>query len=265
MLYRLLLFYIIFFFFTLSNCISQGKFKKIEKQASSPNNIPNSLKDNSESDDNDKSALADLVGYILFSFPDEKDLTLMYGTPIGLSKNTYTNNDGRYTRVNQDKSKVNLDLQFGYFFESNNLHGFQSLIKFQFIPKVSIDVQFSSLMEKNEDDKYDYLNFTHANISYHRFAFTRFDFWIGTGYTNLKIENSYHGWNINFGTEIFIKKPLSLYSSWYVGGLEELNFTEGDVTLKAYFSIFSLLAGYQYYSIGETSISGPKLGVNITL
>lgn len=242
------------------------KFKKIEKSIKKSDNIPNAISDGNSSQSNSMEGITEIIGLLLYSFPKEEDLQEMYGAPIKLSKYPYSGkDDGRYTRIPNQDNLINLDFQANYFYESNAIQGIQAFSRVQFMPKVSFDFSYSHLQEEVFNEEPLYFDFLHLNISYHRLAFTRFDFWIGTGFTSLWLDENYTGWNINIGTEIFIKKPFSLSTNWYIGGIEEVNFTEGSTDLKVYISRLNLYAGYQLYKIGDISIQGPRAGLGITL
>ncbi|KXX69207.1 hypothetical protein [Flammeovirga sp. SJP92] len=243
------------------------KFKKIEKEIKEGDDMPNAYEQpNKGNDKSTANALSEIIGTILFNFPKESDLQQIYGQPIKLSKYTYSGGeDARYTRIKEQQKTLSWDLQANYFFENKNVQGIQVFTRFQFMPKLSIDVDYSGLREKTENEGNFYLDFFHANLSYHRLAFTRFDLWVGTGFTSIWIGENYTGWNFNLGSEIYIVKPVSLFTNWYFGGIEEINFTQGSSDLKVYINRLQVFAGYQYYKLGSVRIHGPRGGIGFSL
>ncbi|WP_044211898.1 hypothetical protein [Flammeovirga sp. OC4] len=258
--------FILCFIFIQNNAYSQ-KLQKIEKELKKNEDMPNAYEQpNKGSDKSTGNVLSEIVGTILFNFPKESDLQQLYGSPIKLSKYTYSGqSDARYTRVAEEQKMLNFDLQANYFIENKELQGVQIFSRFQFMPKVSIDLQYSGLKEEIENGSPSYLDFLHVNVSYHRLALTRFDLWVGMGYTSLWLEDNYTGLNLNLGTEIYFVKPFSISTNWYFGSLEDINFTEGSTDFKVYLQRFQLFAGYQYYQLGETKIQGPRGGVGFSL
>ncbi|NME68762.1 hypothetical protein [Flammeovirga aprica] len=241
------------------------KFQKIEKEIQKGDDMPNAYQKTDKSTST-SSAIAEIVGTILFSFPKESDLAQLYGHPIKLSKYTYSGqSDGRYTRVPEQQKMLNWDLQANYIIESQSIQGIQAFTRFQFMPKLSIDVEYSGLREKTDNEQAMYLDFLHIDLAYHRLALTRFDFWVGTGFTSLWIGENYTGWNFNLGVEIYIAKPVSIFSNWYFGGIEEVNFTEGSTDLKVYLNRLQLFAGYQFYELGSVRINGFRSGIGFSL
>ncbi|OHX65095.1 hypothetical protein [Flammeovirga pacifica] len=248
--------------------IGQGKIdsiKKSTKSKSEQKSYYTSSSDNNNS--NNYSVLGDVLLTVINMVPSESELTQMHGAPMRLQKYPYySKGAGKTSRNMEGRTYFTSEFEANYIWESNNLQGGNIKARLNFSPKFSASVKGNFYKEQIENYSPDYLGTLHANASYHLFAYTGFDGWAGVGYSHLFVADDFSGWNINLGTEIYLFKPISLYTEWYFSFLDDdVSMVEGTVAMKLYINRFYFQGGYNELKVNDIRLSGPMLGIGLVL
>ncbi|ANQ48030.1 hypothetical protein MY04_0648 [Flammeovirga sp. MY04] len=263
----------LFTFFPLF-IFSQGKIdqvrKNIKKQdtktysKSSSSSTSHSSNSNSN---NNFSVLGTLVMGIVDAIPSERELTQMYGAPLRLQKYPYyMEGGGKFSRYPEAKTSFTTEFEMNYVTEMQNLQSGNMKLRLNFAPKFSISGKGNYYQEKINENTYDHMGTLHLNASYHLLAYTGIDAWIGIGYSHLFLDDGYSGVNMNLGTELYLFKPVGLYTEWYFSGLsDDVDMREGTIGLKWYMKSFYVQGGYNSLRIVGVDFSGVMFGVGVVM
>ncbi|AZQ61709.1 hypothetical protein EI427_05515 [Flammeovirga pectinis] len=264
--------FIAFFLTTIiaPSLFGQGKIEQVRRNTKKEK-ITYYYGPSSSRSNNNSSLGASIIGGLFIGLasliPSERDLAEKHGAPMGLQYYPYMEKgSGKYTRNETKDTPNTIVIDGGIYYESQQLFGLDAMAQFNLSRKISFSANTLFMREKFEDKKADLIGTLNVNAAYHLFTYTGLDVWLGGGFSHLFLEDGFSGANLNFGTEIFIAKPVSLYTNWYFAGLsDDVNYTQGVIGAKAYIKNTYLKVGYQYSKITDVVFKGLNVGVGIVI
>ncbi|NME68964.1 hypothetical protein [Flammeovirga aprica] len=186
--------------------------------------------------------------------------------PLRLLKYPYADGRiGKSIRSFEYPNKSSLLIEGGYYWESDEIRGYNGMLQLNLSPKFSFNARGNVMVEKI-DDLQERVDIYHVNGTYHLISENRVDLWIGGGYSTLILDEFISGYNYNMGTELFITKPLSLYFTWHFGTFDEdIKFQEIHCDVRLYIKSFYFKAGFQNTKIVDVGFNGASLGAGIII
>ncbi|MBB3695912.1 hypothetical protein KMW28_12995 [Flammeovirga yaeyamensis] len=225
-----------------------------------------STSSSSSSSDEDFAAMLEKV-LELFSFiPSESELTQIYGHPLLLQRFPYhKKGGGKFSRNPESKSYFTTEIEGNYFMGTEYVQGGNIKTRLNLSHKISASAK-GNLYQEEVEDQLQNLGTLYLNGSYHILSFTRIDTWVGVGFSQLFLDDGLSGYNYNLGTELYIFKPVSLYTEWYISKFDnDIRMTEGSISMKVYIHRFYLQGGYNSLNIEGVNFSGAALGLGVVI
>lgn len=248
------------------------KIDQVRKNTKKKDNIvyyygPSDSSSESSSNNNSSFFGAIILGAIISIVPSEKELEKKYGAPMGLQYYPYMEKgSGKYTRNQTTTTRNTVELQGGFYYESLEIQGLNVEAQVNISRKISFTANSISFREKIQDKQADLMSTLNLNGKYHLFTYTGLDVWLGGGFSHLFLEQGFSGANLNIGTEIYIAKPVSIYTNWYFAGLsDEVSYTQGSLNLKVYIKESYLNLGYQSTTVTGVNFNGITFGYGIII
>lgn len=167
---------------------------------------------------------------------------------------------GRYSSSGQ--KKFALDFTGGYFYSESDLKGSTFRSRFSPYPLFNISIQFTDLTEQLRSRK-DHLQIYSAFVNYNRLRVERADVWWGLGFKGLNGDEVNTGFAFNFGSELYLARPISLHLNYSGGWINNTYLPEFYGALNLHFNRLALFGGYQYWSAGPVSIDGLVTGLKV--
>lgn len=255
----------LFILFISSPIFSQSKIKQVKKNVKEVKDNPSNP---SEIDSYDIAAdiMSELIKSLLTaSTSGISDESQTFIPPYKTQRYPYFDGvNGKYNKDVLEPNFTTINLELNYYRESKSISGFNGLFQINFSPKFSLHVRGNLLKEKI-NDQVESLDTFHFTPNLH-LTDASIDFWVGGGLTTLTLDQLYTGYNFNLGLELFIAKPVSIYTSWYFGKVEkDIKFGEGHIDLKVYIKNFYSKVGYQTSSITDVKFNGVSFGLGVIL
>ncbi|MBB6460949.1 hypothetical protein [Flammeovirga kamogawensis] len=272
---------IMFLFFTTilaPPIFGQGKIDQVKRNTKKkkityyygPSSSSSNYKSTSHSSNNSSLGASIISGIFIglaSLIPSERGLAEKHGAPMGLQYYPYMEKgNGKYTRNETKDTPNTIVTDAGIYYESQQLFGLDAMAQFNLSRKISFSANTLLMREKFEDKKADIMGTLNLNAAYHLFTYTGLDMWLGGGFSHLFLENGFSGANFNIGTEIFIAKPVSLYTNWYFAGLSDnVNYTQGLIGARTYIKNTFIKVGYQFSTITGVTFKGLNVGLGIVI
>jgi hypothetical protein len=278
-------FTLLFFLFQISPLYAQeeskkeekGKLAEFEKAVQKGNDEnkqskkdQNEIKNENTSNDDDE-----------FSFYLLKEFTLRIVLGIGTDpienelhlRNTYFSD---YPYINEDDglftNRIGKNYSFHftehYFYSNSKLKGFGLRGQFDPIHFLNIGFHYTYLTEnlKTLIDNLkltDNLHLYDVFFNYYRFRHERWLLKFGVGVKGLQRVSNYNGPALNFGFQMYPLKPISFYSNYNLGYLNNQLVSELLLYINLHINRFILNVGYQRFSAGKIDINGIIVGTGI--
>jgi hypothetical protein len=271
--------YILFLFFILSNttCFAQLDSSKSELNK-------RKQKDNDELYDYAPGKKAPALGD---DFKDELRSTIVGGVIGGIvivAIGNYENEDnlrnplsvypyknalnGNYTKPRSLNIHKNLrfDIEDQFLYSNNNLSGNHLKAKLRPFQYFYFQSEMFQLFEYNSNlDKHSDLLFYNLDFCYDRLRFERFNLGFTAGANYIANDVKKGGFAFGFNTEIFVVKPISIYSSIKWSGINGHPVNTFEVQGKYHYKRFFASLGYQHLKIATPKYNFVSIGLGIYL
>lgn len=275
---RIFCFSVLFFFITFNDFSQEGKLDKakssLKKNTSSSfsSSATKKSKSNSTCDlNNDDVGFENLIfkmvwyaaAYTFYGVFIESPWE-MNGRMSSAEFSNYPYKDAKYGNfIYTDSTNYNItrfDLSNHFLIESNNLYGNSFEVDFKFLKRFSLNLNHTTFQE-NVNGKRDSFNMFSTLLKYHRIRTQRFNLWFGLGFRHVFNDVNKTGLLMGFGSEIFIKKPISIAMShnWATIGNQSVKNTR--LLLKYNIKNYRIASGYQHYKLGVSKIKAFSIGV----
>jgi hypothetical protein len=271
----------IFLLFFLTNCFfgfSQSKIDKSKKDLTTKSRSNNSNKDSKRSSNSS--------GDVLFEngFSDLLFQGFMYLTYYSIVGNYHIENhlhsnltnypyednlSGNFENsdaISPSTNYLRVDLEDQFLLAHNNLYGNHLKAKIRPFQYFYIQTDLFSLIEYNKiQKKYDDLSVLNINLCYDRIRFEKFNLgWsLGLNYIGNEIKRA--GFSYGLNTDIFIRKPYSLYSSIKWSTINNVPVNEFELKGRYHKNQFFLSLGFEHLKIGTPSYDFLSMGGGIYL
>jgi len=154
-------------------------------------------------------------------------------------------------------------LSGNYFYNNPKLQGFSVRSRIYPASFLGVELRFTDLIE-NLPTKYDHLQLYDVLVNYHRVRNQRWSLWWGLGMKGVKGDKTHKGMALNLGTEIYVRKPVSLYVNYNVGFFSNINAVKESLyQLNWHIKRNIVYFGYHRFSTGTAVLDGVIAGVGI--
>lgn len=246
---------------------SSGKLADFEEEINKPvddedDNDDNDFECEDEDDGNFLVDLAMMLTYELFiGVPGEQQARKEFLWSYGFNKRPYgSNNFGIYDVYAEKTSQVNLSTH--YFYHDKNLTGQILNGNIFMTPYLSLEGSFIRLKENLESDS-DRLDIYDFYLNYIRLRSSYINWWWGLGIKHIKRDNTYTGFSLNTGMEVFPIDPISFDISFNSGFIKEKVVTEISCSIRFHLDRFYLQTGYLREAVGSEAIPGISAGIGL--
>jgi hypothetical protein len=154
-------------------------------------------------------------------------------------------------------------LSGNYFYNNPDLHGYSFRGRFYPSSFLGAELRFTDLIE-DLPAKSDHLQIYDVLVNYHRVREQRWTLWWGLGMKGINGDKNHKGMALNLGTEIYLKKPVSLYMNYNVGLFNDINAVkESRYQLNWHINRNKIYIGYHRFSTGSAVLDGVVAGIGI--
>lgn len=181
----------------------------------------------------------------------------------GYSDYPYSENSIGTFSSNSKKSHLVIS-ELDYFQHSSNLTGISFNSCLSPYPLFSFQINFSDLKEKL-NTRYDHLKIYGIFLNYNRLKNEHIAFYWGLGIKGILGDETYNGFALNTGVDIFPSQPISLSTNLNLGFINSTEVYNFSAKVKYHLERVYFPLGYQKYSTGKVSISGWTLGLGFYL
>ncbi len=157
-------------------------------------------------------------------------------------------------------------LQFSshYFYNSKNLQGIGFRAQLSPRPYVGAEIHYTDLTEEL-NTRYDHLRLYDVFLNYYRVRKPVWAVWWGIGFKGMQGDNSYQGFALNLGTDIYPVQPVSFRVSYNRGWINGSSLSEFFIRGNLHFRRTVFFIGYHRFSAGSSILDGVAFGVGIFL
>ena len=201
----------------------------------------------------------DATGSLLFHMPEvEGDINFMK-----YSRYPYSDGYSGVYCIGGAKS-VSIKADVNYFQLNRNLTGIG--LKTRLSPHPFLDFQLDFLrLSENTDYGNDHLDFFNAFLNFNRIRSEFFTLSWGLGLKAISGESSQSAFGLNFISEIFPVRPISVGINYNVGFFKGASVDEMQLILNLHIQRFKISIGYQKYRAGDIDFPGLTAGLGIYL
>ena len=261
-----LIFFIVFqLFVSIIIAEESGKLEEFEDELNKPiqNNNDNETEEfdfDNENEENDEEEGEE-------NFFNKLFWSLVYEIFIGSEPSFYTyefqpyiyydNYSGRYAG---NGTTLDADLDIKYIYNSKDLKGISLNGSFFFTRVMNLKCNYQKLNEKLENDQ-DKMELYEIFVDYYRARLPNFNWFWGIGAKGLNRTNSYLGFAVNTGFEIYPIKPLSIELAANIGWLNLHPVSKINTDFNIHYWRIKFSVGYQRLKTGNAEINSVNLGL----
>jgi len=269
--------YLFFIFFSINNCFGQtdldtsknelnkGKRNDIQQDYNqqhqtynSSKNFGDGLKDN---------IVGDLMIYIGAAIVGNYATEDQLYNP--LSKYPYLDPlNGNYTKPGSANvyKHIRFDIEDQFLFSNKDLYGNHLKAKLRPFHYFYFQSEMFQLFEYNRPaDKHSNLLLYNLDFCYDRLRFERFNIGLTAGANYVANDVKKGGFAFGFNTDIFIAKPISIYSSVKWSGINGQSVNTLEIQGRYHQKNFFVSLGYQHLKIAVPKYNFVSLGIGIYL
>jgi hypothetical protein len=276
-------FKILFLFFLLKsiNCFSQGKIEKSKEELKKKSKVDNSIQNHEKNTSSSRSESNDSFQNEIVNVMFQGSMYLTYYSAIGkyetedhlhsnLSKYPYYSKlSGNFESSDSISPTINylrIDLEEQILLSQNKLYGNHLKAKIRPFQYFYLQSDLYTLIEYNVVEKnYSNLSLLNIDFCYDRIRFDRFNLgWsLGVNYIGNEIKKIGFAYGLN--TDVFITKPVSLYSSMKWSSLNNVPVNEFEFKVKYHKKNYFASIGYEYLKIGSPRYNFLSIGGGLYL
>lgn len=275
---RIFCFSVLFFFITFNDFSQEGKLDKAKSSlkkntsSSSSSSVTKKSKSNSTRDlNNDDVGFEHQVFKMVWYAAKYTFYGVFIESPWEMNErmssaefSNYPYKDAKYGNfIYTDSTNYNItrfDFSNHFLIESNNLYGNSFEVDFKFLKRFSLNLNHTTFQE-NVNGKRDSFNMFSTLLKYHRIRTQRFNLWFGLGFRHVFNDVNKTGFLMGFGSEIFIKKPISISVSYNWATIGNQSVRNTRLLLKYNIKNYRIASGYQHYKLGVSKIKTFSIGV----
>jgi len=154
-------------------------------------------------------------------------------------------------------------LSGNYFYNNPELHGYSFRSRLYPSSVLGVELRFTDLIEDLLANS-DHLQIYDVLVNYHRVREKRWTLRWGLGMKGINGDKNHKGMALNLGTEIYLKKPVSLYVNYNVGLFNDINAVkESRYQLNWHINRNIIYIGYHRFSTGSAVLDGVIAGIGI--
>ncbi|HSY62497.1 MAG TPA: hypothetical protein VK796_11505 [Cytophaga sp.] len=176
--------------------------------------------------------------------------------------------NGNYTKphtLNIHKS-IRFDIEDQFVYSNHNLYGNHLKAKLRPFQYFYFQSEMFQLFEYNSTlDQHSDLLFYNLDFCYDRFRFERFNLGFTAGANYIADDVKKGGFAFGFNAEIFVVKPISIYSSIKWSGINGHPVNTFEVQGKYHCKRFFASLGYQHLKIATPKYNFVSIGLGIYL
>jgi hypothetical protein len=200
-------------------------------------------------------AFIDITGGLLFYFPE------IDGDINDLKYTQFPYSDGSSGTFSYNANKVfSIKTDVHYFQLNRKLTGIGIMTKISPHPFVEFQFDYTRLSEKVDFD-YNHLDFFNLFINFNRVRSESFILSWGLGLKTIFGNSTQNAFGLNFGTELFPVKPISVSFFYNIGFFKGATVDEMLLNLNLHVHRFKISFGYQKFRAGDIDFPGMTLGI----
>ncbi len=197
-----------------------------------------------------------LTGHILFNFGEDSTYSLN-------GYNEYPYSPGTIGIFSSHSTKrFYIQTNCSYFTENSSLTGYALSARLSPIPFINLSAEYISLSEQLPESDYS-LDILKLYFEHNRVRTKYFNLWWGAGFNTITGRESYDGFSLSMGSNIYFGIPLSITGKGEVSFINKAKVYETYIGTNIHFNRFKFSIGLKNFQAGDVNISGLMTGLSV--